>query len=36
MMDLAFIEHVGERVLTTEQLAEVYECDVKRILEVEK
>lgn len=33
MMDLAIIEHVGERVLTTEQLAEVYECDVKRISE---
>lgn len=26
MMDLAIIEHAGERVLTTEQLAEVYEC----------
>lgn len=33
MMDLAVIEHAGERVLTTEQLAEVYECDVKRISE---
>ena len=27
MMDLAIIEHAGERVLTTEQLAEVYECE---------
>lgn len=26
MMNLAVIEHAGERVLTTEQLAEVYEC----------
>ncbi len=26
MMDLAVIEHAGERVLTTEQLAAVYEC----------
>lgn len=30
-MDLAIIEHAGERVLTTEQLAEVYECDVNQI-----
>ena len=32
-MNLVVIEHAGERVLTTEQLAEVYECDVKRISE---
>lgn len=31
MMDLAIIEHAGERVLTTEQLAEVYECETVNI-----
>ena len=31
--DLQVIEHGGERVLTTEQLAQAYECEPKRISE---
>lgn len=30
-MDLVVIEHAGERVLTTEQLAEAYECKAVNI-----
>lgn len=33
MKDLQVIEHAGERVLTTEQLAQAYECEPKRISE---
>ena len=31
MKDLQVIEHAGERVLTTEQLAQAYECEPKQI-----
>lgn len=31
MKDLIPIEHENQRVLTTEQLAEVYECEPKNI-----
>ena len=33
MNKLTVLEHNGERVLTTEQLAQAYECDAKRISE---